>query len=922
MAIRQIRFIFACPGLKSQDLQRGPLASGHQGRDEQSRLNCCQELLASGYTQGEQLGSGLKSPWFHGAGMKSEINNAVENSEGMKKPAPGLLETVENLLLNKKTALKKPELAEAENAAVQNLPKIDFSDLLDRRVPGFEGRHTVIAANFKLSPDGAADRIPAKKVADLLISAEPGKFLTARMGDDNISIAGSTKSVLLNAPHLENCVSHIANFDSHKFAEVPDMPPAYGPVDPFPAKPGANTITLPREQAPVLEPVPAASPKTPSVADITTREISAHIPVVSHFSTFDTPTTLVKTLELNPNQPAHFVLHDIGGIDQPPTLHPIPGPHEPVSSGGGIGPGQRPSIYEPAVETPVNRQIIARENPSVSISAAGPQPNGREVSGQQQLIYPTTSYESRDNQRVLSQLNSQSETQKQSEQAKPAASNQIAETSPKNIDQQAKSELARKNESNTEPSKPVAELRLAQQEAKPEALRAEQAPKMRTAEDSRPTIEPSTVVRVSVLSSKAGLISELSTPLQNRVPILNDMSRSSLLASAGLTQNPATLDSKGSTAAGTKALSSMGDQGPVSLNSLLNKAPALPTAVNAREFAVNAAAPISGLRSQILLPLAELNLHGQTQSKANDIFLPVVNASTLPPALKPLLAGSTDAASQKNAENITNRAAAVAAVEATKTNALAGVVKPTTKSIDLTSNKKSENNIEVSSADLGSSARRAVGVASQIKEGDRKPAMSAELSGTEEFNTLDGEKRHKEQKPESAFLLALILSLSGLSGRKANQNSEQTTDSTESEKQKKGTQVPSTLQRRVHLVEANDTLQSIAEKYFADARAAWLIADLNAHAIDERNFEEKRVIELKSRQLLDLPEGVEVREFLSTLPKEFDINQKLVTLVTETAVNIEILRQFLGRLMADAPAEEAPTVDFSLPKLTILGVER
>ena len=162
----------------------------------------------------------------------------------------------------------------------------------------------------------------------------------------------------------------------------------------------------------------------------------------------------------------------------------------------------------------------------------------------------------------------------------------------------------------------------------------------------------------------------------------------------------------------------------------------------------------------------------------------------------------------------------------------------------------------------------------------------------------------------TAFLLSLILSMSGMSRKRNTLSMDGLEEIIYSIKLKDDSEEQNpfanrTMHRRTHMVETGDTLQSIAEKYFADARVAWLIADLNYNNVDEHGIDEKRVVELKVRQSIELPEPIEVSEFLFRLPRNFDIEQKLVTLVTDTMVNLEVLKQFLGPLLGSAPAAVA-----------------
>jgi hypothetical protein len=129
------------------------------------------------------------------------------------------------------------------------------------------------------------------------------------------------------------------------------------------------------------------------------------------------------------------------------------------------------------------------------------------------------------------------------------------------------------------------------------------------------------------------------------------------------------------------------------------------------------------------------------------------------------------------------------------------------------------------------------------------------------------------------------------------------------------------LHRRTHLVSHGDTLLSIADDLYQNQAVAWLIADLNAHNVKEERIDGKRVVELKSRQLLELPEADEVTKFLSQLRRDFDAEQ-LVTVVSESTVDRELLNTFLGTVTGQeqsqisislAPPMSAPALSTAVP---------
>jgi hypothetical protein len=106
---------------------------------------------------------------------------------------------------------------------------------------------------------------------------------------------------------------------------------------------------------------------------------------------------------------------------------------------------------------------------------------------------------------------------------------------------------------------------------------------------------------------------------------------------------------------------------------------------------------------------------------------------------------------------------------------------------------------------------------------------------------------------------------------------------------------PGATMRIKTLVSAQDTLVSIAETFFHDPNVAWLIADLNADQLKETWMDGKRIVELKTRQQLELPVWQEISDFLATRKAEATPNN-LVTIVMQSAVDKELLRSNLGTI--------------------------
>lgn len=150
--------------------------------------------------------------------------------------------------------------------------------------------------------------------------------------------------------------------------------------------------------------------------------------------------------------------------------------------------------------------------------------------------------------------------------------------------------------------------------------------------------------------------------------------------------------------------------------------------------------------------------------------------------------------------------------------------------------------------------------------------------------------------PGSELTLAAILALAGARKRRGEEQSRIiSTASSEMAKQ--------VLHRRTYMVAAGDTLQSIAERFYDRREAAGLIVNLNALSITQQSIDGRTIIEMQVRQILELPEAEEVSNYLATLSKNYNV-EKIVTIVKENNVDVELLRDFLGKVCDDKAAAQ------------------
>lgn len=101
--------------------------------------------------------------------------------------------------------------------------------------------------------------------------------------------------------------------------------------------------------------------------------------------------------------------------------------------------------------------------------------------------------------------------------------------------------------------------------------------------------------------------------------------------------------------------------------------------------------------------------------------------------------------------------------------------------------------------------------------------------------------------------------------------------------------------RPLWLVTVNDTLTKLAEQIYLDPDVAWLIADMNITRVKERYVNGKRVIELQSRQQIELPIQEDIDLFNKNKPKEATAD-KLITIVQANQLDKELINSQLHAL--------------------------
>lgn len=101
--------------------------------------------------------------------------------------------------------------------------------------------------------------------------------------------------------------------------------------------------------------------------------------------------------------------------------------------------------------------------------------------------------------------------------------------------------------------------------------------------------------------------------------------------------------------------------------------------------------------------------------------------------------------------------------------------------------------------------------------------------------------------------------------------------------------------RRTILIGTNDTFVSIADRELTIdyGNLGWLIADVNLNRIKETYLDGKRIVEVRSRQTIEIPSADDIIAFLRHRKKE-NKAENLITIVVETQLDRELLNEHLG----------------------------
>lgn len=109
------------------------------------------------------------------------------------------------------------------------------------------------------------------------------------------------------------------------------------------------------------------------------------------------------------------------------------------------------------------------------------------------------------------------------------------------------------------------------------------------------------------------------------------------------------------------------------------------------------------------------------------------------------------------------------------------------------------------------------------------------------------------------------------------------------------------LTRPTWLVRKNEDLVKLANHLFHDSELGWLIADLNESHLTELWVEDKRVVELKERQRIELPVWQDIVAFHKHSPRGSLNPDNLITIVTENHFDTQLINSTLAPAMGLKP---------------------
>lgn len=187
----------------------------------------------------------------------------------------------------------------------------------------------------------------------------------------------------------------------------------------------------------------------------------------------------------------------------------------------------------------------------------------------------------------------------------------------------------------------------------------------------------------------------------------------------------------------------------------------------------------------------------------------------------------------------------------------------------------------------------------------RRPLIKGALGELPEKKKVLIARRWRKFKKRKLIGVEIALALLLTSAAIAHAREEEQQDDTTDKHLAYQKQAFAILTRPTWLVRPNEDLVKLAQHLFHDGRLGFLIADLNATQIKECVIDGKRVVELKERQKIELPVWQDILEFRKTAIDSLR-EEDLITIVTENAIDAELIQATLAPVMGLKPTPALP----------------
>lgn len=213
----------------------------------------------------------------------------------------------------------------------------------------------------------------------------------------------------------------------------------------------------------------------------------------------------------------------------------------------------------------------------------------------------------------------------------------------------------------------------------------------------------------------------------------------------------------------------------------------------------------------------------------------------------------------------------------------------------------SQNSLQVGrfNFDAAASNGPSIGRDSQKKEIDQDDPSLSTLDDYQDFlDRLDGFAKRKEDDEEDE---SVVMNRQIMYGTEhlldlENPEDEDVVDLVDEDDTTNGASLSQVLRRPKWIIEAGQTLDGIAERLFSNADLGWLIADLNRALLRETYIDNKRIVELHSRQEIELPVWQDIQKFDQARKKGWNA-ENLITIVVERQIEREVVESVLSKVV-------------------------